>query len=318
MLFRPRLPRGFSDPKIKKAFESKYAANLKKTIVFEEERERLYEFLNANKIHFLPLKGILMNNEYPEYGMREFADNDILFDKRYAKKVKEFFVKDGYEVESYGTGAHDTYLKAPVLNFEMHRTLFTSSENTKDSLAFFRNILQESMVKEGYEHYLNDELYYAYFIAHTHKHFAGGGCGVRSLVDIYLYLKHHELKREILDGALDEMKLKDFEKEISELSFKSLEGKELSKEEEDTLLYIMSSGAYGTLAHHIQNSLKKGSKARYLLRRIFPPLSFYKETHPIAYYSIIGIPLVWASRLLRALFFKRSRIKDEMDALKDQ
>lgn len=38
-----------------------YSKNLRKTILFEEERKELYSFLNKNKIWFLPLKGIIIN-----------------------------------------------------------------------------------------------------------------------------------------------------------------------------------------------------------------------------------------------------------------
>ena len=114
----------FKEEKIAKAFESFYASCLKKTILFEQERAKLYSFFNENGIDFLPLKGINFCTYYPEYGMREFADNDILFDKKYAKKVRNYFLKEGYKVETYGNGPHDVYQKAPSLNFEMHRFLF--------------------------------------------------------------------------------------------------------------------------------------------------------------------------------------------------
>ena len=307
----------FKDARIEKAFESLYASNLKKTILFETERSKVYEFLQANKIDFLPLKGIIMAGEYPEYGMREFADNDILFDKRYAKKVKTYFLGEGYKIEVYGEGAHDTYQRDPSLNFEMHRTLFDALDTNKASRKYFENILKECAIKDGYEHVLSDEEYYIYFIAHTYKHFAGGGCGIRTLVDTYLYLKHHVLNRETVDQELTKLGLLDFERSFASLSFKTLEQKELGKEEGEMLLYIISSGAYGTLSNHVKNGLKNQSKAKYIIRRIFPPLSFYKNNHPIAYYSIIGIPFVWLRRLLRAVFVRRKNINKELEAIKE-
>ena len=307
----------FKEEKIEKAFESFYASCLKKTILFEQERAKLYSFFNENGIDFLPLKGINFCTYYPEYGMREFADNDILFDKKYAKKVRNYFLKEGYKVETYGNGPHDVYQKAPSLNFEMHRFLFNPEAEFGPISDYFINILKASPIKEGHEHVMSNEDSYHYFIAHAYKHFSHGGCGVRTLIDIALYLERFPLNREELDKALQRSGLYEFEQSISSLSLKIFRGNELSKEEADMFLYIMYSGAYGTMEHHVLNNVTKQSKFGYIMHRLFPPLSYYKNCKPWAYYSIIGIPIAWFMRLVRALIHRGKNIKEEIRIVKE-
>jgi hypothetical protein len=79
----------------------------------------------------------------------------------------------------------------------------------------------------------------------------------------------------------------------------------------------MSSGAYGTMEHHVANNLKKQSKFGYIMHRLFPPLSYYKNCKPWAYYSIIGIPIAWFMRLVRALIHRGKNIKEEIRIVKE-
>ena len=72
----------------------------------------------------MPLKGSILKEWYPKFGMREMADNDILFDATRRQQVRNIFANRGYSIESYNKGNHDAYEKPPIYNFEMHVALF--------------------------------------------------------------------------------------------------------------------------------------------------------------------------------------------------
>ena len=101
--------------------EEAYFFNVRKVAMFAKERKDLYQYLNNFDIDFLPLKGIIIKDYYPDENTREFADNDILFDETRDALVKNFFVERHYEVELFKKSNHDVYLKKPCYNFEMHR-----------------------------------------------------------------------------------------------------------------------------------------------------------------------------------------------------
>ena len=301
-----------------KKLEEYSARNLRKTILFEQERQELYRYLNANKIDFMPLKGIVVNELYKDYGSREFADNDILFDSKHEEKVKEYFLSKDYEVEQYGQGPHDVYQKKPFYNFEMHRFLFKDCLNSKQIQIFeryFKDYLARMPIKKDYEHFPSNEDFFIYFMSHFYKHFSAYGCGVRTLLDIKVILNSYSLDSSYLDKEFSKLGIKEFVDSFLTLVDKLFNEKELSEGEKEIFLHMLSNGTYGTLENGILNLMKEKSRGQYIKERLFPPLSFYKLNYPRAYRSKIGIPFVWLGRLFKAATKSRKNVKTELKAL---
>lgn len=294
--------------------------NLRKTLLFEEERKKLYSFLNENSVAYLPLKGIVFNKLYKDYGSRQFADNDILFDKAYDKQVRDYFLAEGYEIESYGKGYHDAYEKKPFFNFEMHRELFeesTDEPTIQGFLKYFKGYLNKGKAEEGSQRSLSNEDTFIYFMAHFYKHLSQSGCGARSLLDVKVYLdKHPDMDWEYIYGEFRKISLDGFELKAISLTTHLFAGEALSQEEEETFLSMLSNGLYGNVSNMIKHSLKQGgSKAKYVFRRIFPRMSFYKSYYPWFYKTKVFIPLAWFLRCFH-VFKKKEMLKEELKELK--
>ena len=75
----------------------------------DTERHQLEKEFAKNGIWYMPLKGSILKDWYPKFGMREMADNDILFDEKKRNDVKQIFQNRGYTVESYGKINDDAY-----------------------------------------------------------------------------------------------------------------------------------------------------------------------------------------------------------------
>ena len=281
--------------------EQDYLLNVRKHLSFDEERKALYSYLNEHDIDYLPLKGIIIKDYYPDPLTREFADNDILFDEKKDKLVKEFFVKRDYEVEGFRKSNHDVYQKKPFFNFEMHRALFGETSDNGKIIKYFNGYLNKSLIKENKEHYLNDEDFYIYFTAHSYKHYHDSGCGIRTLIDYYLYLKNTKLDFDYINKELDKLDLVDFSNQIRLISKKVFDDELLNEEEEQVLLYIASSGTYGTLEHSVAKGVKAKGKFGYMMSRIFPPYLFYKYVYRWAYNFPVLIPVAWVVRFFRIL-----------------
>lgn len=295
--------------------EQDYLLNVRKAVSFEEERKALYGYLNEHGIDYLPLKGIIIKDYYPDQFSREFADNDILFDEKKDKLVKEFFVKRDYEVEAFRKSNHDVFQKKPFFNFEMHRALFGETGDNGLIIKYFNSYLNKSLIKENKEHYLNDEDFYIYFTAHSYKHYHGSGCGIRTLIDYYLYVKKSNLDFDYINKELEKLNLVDFSNQIRTISQKVFDDEPLSEEGEQVLLYIASSGTYGTLEHSVAKGVKAKGKFGYFMSRIFPPYCFYKYAYPWAYYCPILIPFAWLARFFRVLFKNPKKAKNELKTI---
>ena len=300
-----------------KKLEDYYLSNLRKDVLFAKEREALNKFLNDNQIHFLPLKGLVLRDYYPDPYTREYADNDILFGSK-DTAIKDFFVRRGYKCEAFRKSNHDVFVKKPFYNFEMHRDLFIDDDKRIKNISYFKNSLKNTPIKNGFEHVLSNENFYIYFTAHTYKHFSKSGCGIRTLIDYYLFLKSVRLDFDYIDKELEKIDLVGFSHSVSALSIKLFDDQPLTKEEKEMLLFIASSGTYGTMEHIVNKGVKEKGKFGYLMSRLFPPYSFYKTAYPWAYYTIILIPVAWFMRFFRILFTNPRKATNEIKTISKQ
>ncbi len=309
------------DAELLEEWKREYHKAVQKTVTFELERESLCKFFNENNIWHLCLKGVVLQRYYPVLGMRQMSDNDILIDSKKCKLVKDYLVSNGYEVLSYGTGYDDTYRKGRLI-FEIHRMLIYNKEKTRRGYEYYKNVKKRLVPAEnGCEHFFTDEDYYVYFIFHSHKHFTNGGCGIRTLMDISVYLaqKEDSLHLGYLNSELSKLGIYEYEKMASALAKRlfscnpeSLYSPDnLTEEEREIFAYHVSSGTFGTQENRVSNMLNNMSKGngvtratrfKYVFERIFPKMEFYRVNYPRAYKFIIPIPFIWFFRLIKAIF----------------
>lgn len=306
------------------------AKAIRKNILLDAERTQILSYFEQNGIWYMPLKGIILKDMYPKVGMRQMADNDILYDSSFHMQVKEYMESKGYKTESVGKGAHDTYHKPPVYNFELHTMLYPELTD-KNIHAYYADV-KSRLVKDTdreYGYHFTDEDFYIYMTVHEYKHYSGGGTGLRSLLDCFVYVrvKGDGLDWDHISRELEKLGLKNFERSSRELCMKVFSGTEplaMSDNEREMLEYYLLSGTYGTEKNHVENNMKKfsektGSKSkfRYIMRRIFPELEVYKEHYPFFYKHRILLPIGWLYRLFKGIILKSRRIINELKIVAD-
>ncbi|MBQ4193481.1 MAG: nucleotidyltransferase family protein, partial [Clostridia bacterium] len=80
-------------------------------ILFNAARDDVLRELERNGIWYLPLKGIILKNEYPISALREMSDNDILCDGEKMEQVRSVMISLGYKNTEFGKDNHDVYKK---------------------------------------------------------------------------------------------------------------------------------------------------------------------------------------------------------------
>lgn len=296
---------------------------IRKNILLDRERERIFAFMEEQGIWHMPLKGIILKEMYPAFGMRQMADNDILYDSNFQNPLCIWMKEQGYKVISCGRGNHDVYEKKPVYNYEMHTALY-GEEHNPVWITYYENIKEKLIAdkKKKYSFHFTDEDFYIYIITHIYKHFAGSGTGIRSLLDVYIYLQAKEaiMNWDYINEELKKVQVSDFEGKVRHLSQKvfSKELQKLTKKEEELLKYFLYSGTYGTLENHVQHRLDQfeTDKKGYIIKRLVPDEEFYKNYVPFVYQHKWSRPFFIIFRLVRGLFRKDRRIMKEIKALK--
>lgn len=305
---------------------------VRKNILLDAEREEIFRFFDKEGIWHLPLKGAILKDMYPKMGMRQMADNDILFDCAYQSQVKNFMESRGYEVISFAQGNHDAYHKQPIYNFELHTSLFDEKFHVKKWSEYYQDIKQRLIrnAEDSWCYHFTDEDFYVYFLLHGYKHYSGGGTGIRFLSDIFVFLskKNETLNWSYVEKELKVLEIYDFETKIRKLALKLFGDKaySLMGEEQELLDYLIGAGTYGTINNYVEKSLKKlqgtegpitvWTKVRYTLNRLFPNVAHMKQYSTFCRKHPWSIPFFWMYRLYKAVTVRKKDIIQEMKALK--
>ena len=313
-----------------KAFEEAKNKAIRKNIILDVERESVLNELEKAGIWYMPLKGAVLKDMYPQIGMREMADNDILFDANRSQAVKAIMEALGFTTEHFGRSNHDVYQKPPVCNSEMHNALFsyTGGEKLIEYYSDVKNRLEKDRGNRYGYHFTNED-FYIYITAHEYKHFSHGGTGLRNLVDRYVFLNHFadDLDMSYIKAELSKIELLNYEKKSHDFALKLYNGVKLDAEGKQFLDYYIFSGTYGTTENLVENRIKaRGggitSRIRYGLDRFIGPVSrhnpsytVYAAQYPTFYKHKLLLPLLPFYRLIHGLKNSRKRIITEIRTL---
>lgn len=277
-------------------------------------REQISKVFEEEKIPHIFLKGSVLAEYYPEPWLRTSCDIDVLVQKEDLDKAINLLVKKlNFLFEK--RDSHDVSLYSkPDVHIELHYDLIEVVTKYDQVLSTVWET-SELASELYYEHVMTDEMFYFYHLAHMAKHFAHGGCGIRSFLDVWILnhrVPHDKVKREILlkEGQL--LRFAEVVEMLSEVWF----GNELHNQM-TTLMeqYILDGGVYGNLKNRvlIQRTQCK-NEFHFIIRRVFMP---YKEMS--LEYSILQekpylLPIYWVIRWFRCL--KNNRVSRGVEEFK--
>lgn len=307
---------------------------IRKNMLLDAERKTILHELETQGIWYMPLKGSILKDWYPKPGMREMADNDILFDPSGREQVREIFQNRGYKTVSFRKGNHDVYEKAPIYNFEMHVSLFHGTY--KELTEQYKNVKERLLPVDGtaYQFAFTPEDFYVFVLAHAHKHYSRSGTGIRTLADIYIMNQKlgGTLNWEYVDSELRGLGIFSYERESRELAQKLFGIAELptkanlSEAEQQMLAYYLGASTYGTIENRTLNQMQKlqpdggaftaRTKWKYLLSRIFPGREWCEAYAPTVYKYPVLLPFFWVWRLTVKGVKRRTIVKQELEAIK--
>ncbi|MBR1664329.1 MAG: nucleotidyltransferase family protein [Ruminococcus sp.] len=305
-----------------KQFDQAYKKAVRKNIYLDMERNAIIADFEKQGIWYMPLKGSVLNDLYPENGMRQMADNDVLFDADKQEQSKEIMLAHGYTTEYYGVSNHDVYHKPPVLNFELHTALF-SEAHAEPLYKYYADVKRLLHKDEGnsYGYHFSDEDFYVFMTAHEWKHFNGGGTGIRSLLDCYVYCK---FKGDTLDWnyiakQMRQLEIVDFEQERKALAVKAFSSDALPNllgSEQELLMFYITAGTYGTFENSIKKKLNDQTKLSFWVHSVFIPRKQMAASVPFTAKSPLLYPLGVVWRCGRVLICRQDRLKQTIKAVK--
>lgn len=279
------------------------------------EADALKDTFNENEIDFMPVKGFPICELYPKPDYRYMGDLDYLIRFEDLKKAGALIKNLGYMPDHIGQFHHDEYIKPPLMVLELHHSMVKASSQFSD---YYKDFLYKGENVDAHEYRMSDEDLYIFQIVHLYKHYEESGTGIRSFLDMYLANKKMlpNLNHEYIDAELEKLGLTEFCEFVYRISAKWFADGDVDNFSEEEI-YILTSGVYGSERHKYQNRIKGKKKSKVILERIFPPVSWMKDTYPILKKSMLFLPFTYVHRMIFKSVRNRKRIKDELQTFKE-
>lgn len=291
------------------------------TLVYQYEKMRyaydnIITAFNQAKIAFIPLKGAVIRDFYPSGILRNSCDVDILIKKKDVNIATKLLLKNGYK--KIKNDFHDIlFVSSGGILLELH---FSILEGIPQLDNILKNAWDYAEILENCQYRFTDEFFVFYFFAHIAYHFYSGGCGIRSLMDVYVVKNKMNLDFTIAEKLLRQSEIYTFAKEIDKLSDICFSNEDGDVFYSNILDYIFSGMAYGTFKNRVAvTQSKKGNNAFvFIIKRLFYPYKKMVIVYPILKKLPILLPFCWAVRFFKMIFDgKTGRVMKEISIAND-
>lgn len=298
---------------IKNLLEQRFANVVGQQVRQEFYQSAIFEKLDEKKIEYLPIKGSSLRALYPHPEMRISCDVDFLVQEKDMPQVGEALTECGLEEDTSVDGAdHGSWHAEGGVTIEPHKSVMSLT----DFEGYFTDFWQKAIpVGDGTPRMrLKTEDEYIFLIAHAYKHFIHGGCGVKTLSDVWLFRKKHaDMDEAYLNAELEKTGAVKFDKKLVALAECWLGDASFDEDSEILTDFLFDGGVYGTgktsALMGTDGENVKNTKRNFLLKRLFPPLKTLKIRYPVLKKCPILLPVMWIARILDAIFTRRSTIK---------
>lgn len=284
----------------KKAALSAFLRNACQNRVFSQ----VCNAFEAAAIPFIPLKGMVLQDFYPEPWLRTSSDLDILVQPEDLERATALLTET-LDYKYVRTASHDVSFFSPEqVYLELH---YSTIEDfvSKAAAQVMGTIWDKATPVPGFSYRLQipDDLFYYYHIAHAAKHFLNGGSGIRAFLDIWILENRVSHSRKERESLLKKGGLLTFALAAERLSRIWFQGEPADQMSDMMQSFIFSGGNFGTLENKVSISQsRKGGKLKYALSRIFLPYSILQYHYPVLQKHKLLFPLFQVVRWFKLLF----------------
>lgn len=272
--------------------------------------EEICSVFDEAGIAYIPLKGSVIRPYYPYESMRTSCDIDILIHEENLEAAI-----NSLETKEYKCGErnyHDVSLYSPnKIHLELH---FNIQENMDNLDAVLKDAWEYAVPSTGSQYVFSKEFFAFHIFAHMAYHFVSGGCGMRSLLDIWVLEHKMRISYSCAKELLEKAGIYPFATEMSRLAELCFTQNDSDSFSDSVLKYIFRGGVYGSTENRIAvDKSKTGSSAGYAIKRLFPPYKSMAIAFPSLEKVPYLLPFCWIARWVKALFGGKSkRIVSEM------
>ena len=294
------------DEDIQKAFEQAMNMAAFRYVKISYDLETISNALEKAQIPFIPLKGSVLRNYYPEAWLRTSCDIDILVKNEDLDRTVNLLIeKYGYVFKE--RGLHDISLFSKnKIHLELHFDLTSEDRYTK----ILSTVWEECVLAENKSHQylMSNEMFMFYHLTHMAEHFIHGGCGIRSFIDLWIIRTKMSYDEGTVLKMCEQVGLEDFyfqTQHLMKVWFESEKHTDLSIEIEN---FIIGAGIYGSMENNIAiNQSENKGKIKYIFGRVILPYEKLKRLYPKLEKHKILIPFYQVRRWIYFIFKKNKK-----------
>lgn len=242
-----------------KNLESKMLIAVYRLEKLNYELTKLCAALEQAEIPFIPLKGSVLRQYYPEPWMRTSSDIDVLVREEELRKATELLTEELHYTFKEKTSHDVSLFTQGGQHIELHYDLLEDNR-VRNAAQVLKKVWNDAAKCDGsaFQYEMTDAMYYFYHIAHMAKHFENGGCGVRPFLDIWILNHRIDFDRTARETLLREGGLSVFAEQaerLSEVWFGDAEHTEVTRQTE---AYILRGGLRNERKSHYRTAAKAG------------------------------------------------------------
>ncbi len=246
-------------------------------VLQKDALEKIGTALGHAEIPWLPLKGAVIRDLYPEPWMRTSSDVDVLVheeDLDRAVAVLEAETSFRAKARDY----HDVSLYSEQVLLELHFSILENMQSIDPLLSRVWNYTAPA--GEGFRRAMTPEYQIFHILAHMSYHLLHGGLGVRPFLDLWLLERRTEFDREKLRELCRDSGLLPFYETGLRMTEVWLENAPHTEQTAALERCCLEGGVFdsGRLTGAVRQREKRG--LRYLLSRLFVSRSVLEEMYP--------------------------------------
>ena len=264
------------------------------------------------------------------------GDIDILIKDLDLPKAHEILPPNGFK-NTVNSLNHDSFVGKGGIHIEIHPKLNSDFDDKYDIL--FENVWGNTYKVNEFEYQLIPEYNLVYLLYHAVKHLTSSGIGLRTILDIGLFIEKHKeaLDLDKLKELIDKTQLSLFFRNILWLIERCFSLNPLPMFTDshkpdveflnDLISFIIKSGVHGygkdfnsyicgMAANAIKKDNVKKGKRTYIIRLFFPKYKSMVSTYTYLRKHKWLLPYSWIHRGAKLLFTKTKRSFKQLNKLK--
>ncbi len=292
-------------------FEKAHRAYVTVGAMQEVEYYRISAAFCSSGIDHMPLKGLFTRTLYPEPLMRYMGDLDILIRSEDSLRIRDVMQGMGYRCDRLLTRDDDVYSKNGIV-VELHRKL--DADGLKNP-SYYDEPWRFALPACDHLFAMKNEDGYLYTVAHAMKHFMYRGTGLKSVLDVYVYLTGLDMDRAYIREQSELMGITKFLECMERLAYETFGDEPMSDNSSEILRFMLASGSGGSsrnMEAMYQNDSgggRRGNRFTHAFRMVFPQRKHMEKRSPVLKKAPYLLPVMHIWRWLQLLFCYHDRIR---------